>query len=156
MAEYHREKAIAYARKWALSRNPKYYDFDPLGGDCTNFISQALFAGSGVMNYTPTFGWYYLTLKHRAPAWTGVDFLYKFLVNNKSAGPYAAETDAENAAPGDIIQLDFGGGFAHSLVILSREGGIHIAAHTFDALDRPLDSYTYQTARFLHIAGVRE
>ena len=33
---------IAYARKWAFSRNPAYYDFDDIGGDCTNFISQCL------------------------------------------------------------------------------------------------------------------
>lgn len=43
---YKRNLAVAYAKKWALSRNPKYYNFDPVGGDCTNFISQCLYAGS--------------------------------------------------------------------------------------------------------------
>lgn len=33
---YNREKAVEYAQKWALSRNPQFYDFDSLGGDCTN------------------------------------------------------------------------------------------------------------------------
>lgn len=33
---YNRQDAVDYALKWALSRNPKYYDFKDLGGDCTN------------------------------------------------------------------------------------------------------------------------
>lgn len=44
--EYNRENAIQYTKKWAYSRNPKYYDFDSIGGDCTNFVSQCIFAGS--------------------------------------------------------------------------------------------------------------
>lgn len=43
---YNREKAVEYARRWAYDRNPQYYNFDPIGGDCTNFVSQCLFAGS--------------------------------------------------------------------------------------------------------------
>ena len=48
---YDRISAINYAHKWALSRNPRYYNFDAVGGDCTSFISQFLFAGSQKMNY---------------------------------------------------------------------------------------------------------
>ena len=58
--KYERKKAIQYAQKWALKRNPNYYNYDDIGGDCTNFVSQCIYAGSGVMNYTKTFGWYYL------------------------------------------------------------------------------------------------
>ena len=50
---YNREKAVSYAEKWAFSRNPRYMSFDGIGGDCTSFVSQCLYAGSGVMNYTP-------------------------------------------------------------------------------------------------------
>ena len=87
--EYNRENAVAYAKKWAYGRNPKYYDFSDLGGDCTNFASQCIYAGSGVMNYTPTYGWYYISVNNRAPAWTGVDELYRFLTTNRGAGPRA-------------------------------------------------------------------
>ena len=38
------EKAVRYAGKWAYGRNPAYFDFDGLGGDCTNFISQCIYA----------------------------------------------------------------------------------------------------------------
>ena len=65
---YDRGKAVAYAHKWAFGRNPAYYDFEEIGGDCTNFASQCLRAGGGVMNFTPTFGWYYVNAARRAPA----------------------------------------------------------------------------------------
>ena len=48
---YNRKKAVEYALKWALDRNPRYLDYDDLGGDCTNFISQCLYAGIEEMNY---------------------------------------------------------------------------------------------------------
>jgi hypothetical protein len=38
---YDRSAAVAYAHKWAYSRNPAYYNYDKLGGDCTNFASHA-------------------------------------------------------------------------------------------------------------------
>ena len=37
---YNRRAAVAYAHKWAYSRNPAFYDFSEIGGDCTNFASQ--------------------------------------------------------------------------------------------------------------------
>ena len=81
--EYNREAAVAYAREWALSRNPAYYDYSELGGDCTNFASQCIYAGAGVMNYTPVFGWYYISSAERTASWTGVEFLYNFLTQNE-------------------------------------------------------------------------
>lgn len=33
---YNRAAAVEYARKWAFQRNPAYYNFENLGGDCTN------------------------------------------------------------------------------------------------------------------------
>ena len=38
-------EACAYAEKYALKANPNYKSFDGIGGDCTNFISQILYAG---------------------------------------------------------------------------------------------------------------
>ena len=46
MATYNREAAVAYAQKWWNSHNPKFPVFDV---DCTNFISQCLFAGGAPM-----------------------------------------------------------------------------------------------------------
>lgn len=153
---YNRFAAVAYARAWATSRNPAYYNFEEIGGDCTNFASQCIYAGARVMNYTPTFGWYYRSSYDRSPSWSGVEYLYNFLVNNRSVGPFAHEISAAKAQPGDIVQLGTADGhFYHSPVITSVSPEILVAAHTYDALDRPLSTYVYDRARFLHIDGVR-
>ena len=153
---YDRASAVAYARYWALSRNPAYYDFENLGGDCTNFASQTIYAGAKVMNFTPDVGWYYRSAADRAAGWTGVEYLYRFLMNNEGVGPYAREVSQAEAQPGDIVQLGRAdGSFYHSPVITAVKPAILVAAHTYDALDRPLSSYLYDRARFLHIQGVR-
>lgn len=153
---YDRNAAVAYARKWALSRNPSYYNFDPVGGDCTNFTSQSIYAGAKVMNFTPVMGWYYRSSYDRTPSWSGVEYLYNFLINNKSVGPYAHVVSQSEAMPGDIVQLGKRNGhFYHSPMITAVSPVILVAAHTQDALDRPLASYVYDVARFLHIDGVR-
>lgn len=156
MSYYNRLKATTYAHKWAMSRNPEYYNFDKIGGDCTNFVSQALFAGCGKMNYGKTFGWYYIDLNSRSPAWTGVGFLYKFLLNNKDSGPYGSEVSADEAEVGDIVQLDFGTGYAHSAMIVYKyKDEIRVSTHTFDCDNKLLSEYNYENVRFIHIEGVR-
>ncbi len=154
---YNRAKAIAYAEKWALSRNPAYYSFSGIGGDCTNFISQCIYAGCGVMNYAPETGWYYANVNRRSPSWTGVGFLYSFLINNKSAGPYGSAVKRSEVMPGDIIQLGRSdGSYYHTLFILSvSEEDIYIATHSYDAYYRPLSGYIYESIRYIHMKGAR-
>ncbi|MGI6776918.1 MAG: amidase domain-containing protein [Acetivibrionales bacterium] len=160
--KYDRDKAVQYAHKWAYARNPKYYNFDNIGGDCTNFASQVLYAGSGIMNYTPTYGWFYINSFNRTASWTGVDFLYRFLVNNNGPGPFAEETDVRDIKPGDIIQLSFqqGEGYDHSPVVVQTGNpasldNILIAAHTYDRDYYPITNYIWEGIRFLHIKGIR-
>ena len=50
---YDRRAAVRYAHRWAYGRNPAYYDYEEVGGDCTSFASQSLYAGIGKMEYTP-------------------------------------------------------------------------------------------------------
>lgn len=153
---YDRAAAVSYARRWALERNPAYYNFDSVGGDCTNFTSQSIYAGAGVMNYTPVMGWYYRSSYDRTPSWTGVEYLYNFLVNNRFVGPFAYVVSQSEVMPGDVVQLGtWDGDFYHSPIITAVSPTILVAAHTFDALDRPLSSYDYDVVRFLHIDGVR-
>jgi len=160
MAQYDRAAAVEYARKWALSRNPAYYDYDGLGGDCTNFVSQCVYAGSGVMNYKPTFGWYYINANNHSPSWTGVPYLYNFLTRNTGAGPAGAKTDILNVVPGDISQFaDENMNYYHSQLIVSvghpaALNNILVCAHTDDSLNRPLSTYSFSRIRFVHITGV--
>ncbi|MCL2061760.1 MAG: amidase domain-containing protein [Firmicutes bacterium] len=158
---YNRAQAAAYAQRWALERNPKYFNFDGLGGDCTNFVSQCLYAGAGVMNYAKDLGWYYHAPHDRAAAWSGVEYLYRFLTLNRLKGPYAKELPLSAAETGDIIQLNFDGlSYTHSLFVVSVQQNpnaenILIASHTDDSLNRPLNTYYYNHCRLLHIEGVR-
>lgn len=153
---YDRIAAVNYARKWASDRNQAYYNFEDIGGDCTNFASQCIFAGAGIMNFTPVTGWYYRSASDRTASWTGVEYLYDFLINNRSVGPYGHEVSRSEVEPGDIVQLGTQDGhFYHSPVITAIAPTILVAAHTYDVLDRPLSSYNYQIVRFIHIEGVR-
>jgi len=161
--EYDRVEAVRYAHRWAYSRNPRYLDFENLGGDCTNFASQSIYAGSGVMNFTPVYGWYYVNGYNRTASWTGVGYLYNFLVGNKGVGPFAEVVDAKDVQPGDIVQLSFlgGGVFNHSPVIVQTGSppgidNILVAAHTYDVDYYALTNYTWVDIRFLHIIGVRK
>ena len=153
---YNREKAVSYAREWALGRNPKFYNFDGIGGDCTNFVSQCLYAGSGVMNYTKDTGWYYISAGNRAAAWAGVEFLHKFLTTNKKDGPFGVELSIEYTQPGDIIQLSYDGHkFGHSLFVMDIHPIILVSHHSSEnRLNRPFSDYLYHQARLIHIEGV--
>ena len=160
---YDRPAAVAYAHEWAFGRNPKYGDFSNLGGDCSNFISQALLAGGAVMNYTPHTGWYYRSLNDRAAAWTGVPYLFTFLTTNKGRGPFGHVIPLEEVRPGDIIQLKFAEkpDFSHSLMVLEvgeppEPDNILTAAHSYDSVDRPLSTYSYVDTRVIRIDGVRK
>ena len=154
---YDREAALRYAEQWALKRNPAYYNFDSLGGDCTNFVSQCVYAGAGIMNDTPELGWYYVNLNNRAPAWTGVQAFFRFFTTNSGPGPVARIASRSALLPGDVIQLGNGSGdYYHTLFVLSNlDQRIYVAAHTNDALWRPLDSYSYSMIRFLHIDQIK-
>jgi hypothetical protein len=117
------------------------------------------------MNYTETFGWYYISPMERAPAWSGVDELFDFMTGapefvaaNGGTGPQGVDvTDASQIEIGDVIQLGKDGeGFYHTLIIIGFEGDDPlIAAQTDNALGRALSTYTYDFARYIKILGVR-
>ncbi len=161
---YDRERAVEYARRWALSRNPIFEDYTGIGGDCTNFVSQCIFAGTCVQNYTADLGWYYISPENRAPAWTGVEFFYDFITGapefaseNGGTGPFGAQIPIALVQPGDVIQLaDEAGDFYHTLIVSRVENGeIYVCAHSDDALDRPLSSYNNASERAITVEGAR-
>lgn len=154
---YIRENAVAYARKFAFSQNPLFSSFAGFGGNCTNFVSQAIYAGSCEMNYTPTFGWYFISLNERSPSWTGVQFFYDFITTNKGIGPFGREAGSDELEIGDVIQLGKNGeGYYHTLLVVGFDGeDILVAAQTDDAYGRPLSTYTNDYERYIKILGVR-
>lgn len=149
---YNKEKAVRYALEWALKRNPKYYNYDKLGGDCTNFISQCLYAGVGKMNYEG-YGWYYKDANNKSPSWTGVEYLYKFLISNKGNGPKGEVISKGELEIGDLIQLSFNGiVYGHTLIVTGFENEeILICAHTIDSKSRFLSTYNYEKLRYIKV-----
>ena len=165
LVPYNRLAAVQYAHKWAYGRNPAFYDYEQIGGDCTNFASQCVYAGSGIMIFEKDFGWYYIDPNNKAPAWTGVEYFSRFMTReDASVGPVAVDATISQLEPGDVVQLSFDGeNWNHSPVVVRllrqpalRPADVLIAAHSYDSDNRPLSTYDYQGIRFLHFTGVRK
>ena len=152
MKPYNRLAAVEYALRHALSPNPDFYHFGSIGGDCTNFISQCLLAGGGVMQYSDN-GWYYNSSFDRSPSWTSVETLLSFLLDKNARGPKAEISSLQKLEIGDLIQLRQNPSrFNHSLIITKiTQNEIYVCAHSNDALNRPFSSYKYFEFLPLHI-----
>ena len=150
--DFSREKALAYAHRWAFGRNPEYLAFDRFGGDCTSFVSQCLLAGGASEDPTPLWGWYYRSGNDKAPAWSGVEPFWRFFTrSDREDGLRGVECGPEDLQPGDVIQLSFDGRrYAHCLLVVGTGRQILVCAHDEDSDFRPLSTYERQKARFLH------
>ena len=154
---YDRNSAVNYAKEWAKARNSIYYNFDGIGGDCTNFASQCLFAGVGVMNYEKDIGWYYISPDDRAAAWSGAEYFRRFMLNNKNEGPFGVAVPINQLEIGDFVSLNNGLSYYHTLVVTGFSDGVPlICAHTDDSYMRSLDTYHYHSAQGIHILGANK
>ncbi len=154
---YNRKSALDYAEKWSRARNNNYLNFDGIGGDCTNFASQCLFAGVGIMNYEKDTGWYYNSPDDRAAAWSGAEYFRRFMIHNKGEGPFATAVSVSNLETGDFIILNNGIEYYHTLIVTGFELGTPlVAAHTDDAYMRNLNTYHYISAQGIHIIGANK
>jgi hypothetical protein len=107
------------------------------------------------MNFTPTFGWYYNSVRDRAPAWSGVNEFYNFIVNNNSTGPTGIECALSECEIGDVVQINADGPrFSHTMLVTSipAPGKLLLTTHSYDYYNRPLDSWTYKAVRFIKIS----
>ncbi len=155
---YQKEKAVEYATKWWNKRNPDFYNFDKLGGDCTNFVSQCLFYGGIEMNNN-YLGWYYNNLNSRSPSWAGVNEFYTFsTTNHTNLGVKAKQVDMQKINVGDVVQIMQIGEntFHHTLLITKIDDikdfeHIFLTGHTYDVLNIPISHYTIKEIRFLKI-----
>ena len=159
--KYSRDKAVNYALKWWNKHNPLYYNFENLGGDCTNFVSQCIFAGCGIMNFTKTFGWYYISPSNRSPSWTSVDFLQKFLLSNTTLGPVGRLCSLSEVEVGDIVQIRQGLYFNHTGIITKMSqafpytlDSVFITAHTYNVLNKSISLYKPKEVRLIKIVNV--
>ncbi|PYI50658.1 amidase domain-containing protein [Paenibacillus flagellatus] len=162
---YDRAKAQRYAETWWNGANPQYLHFEV---DCTNFVSQCLFAGGAPMNYTGKreSGWWYQgkdgSRELWSYSWAVAHSLSAYL--SSSRGGLRAETvdSPQRLAIGDVICYDWDGDgrFQHNTIVTGFDaaGMPLVNAHTVDSRMRYWDyrdsyAWTPNTRyRFFHIA----
>ena len=109
---YNISKAVDYALKYALDMNPKFGNYEKWGGDCTNYISQCLYAGGIPFDWEGMdvrYHWFWYSETKRTPSWTAANSLKFYMENNnkekESQGLRAQLTSISNLLRGDVIQL---------------------------------------------------
>lgn len=154
---YNVATAINYAYAWTQNylefRNPDYNYYAGMN-DCTNFVSQVLYAGgiSQIRNdnlgydYDDPDNWYYANSFNNPPShtWGGAHNLYQHLDSYSSNVRRVYST--ADLQEGDIVQWDLypnDGEFhiGHSTVVTKISGGtIYLTYHTTDREDEPIDT----------------
>ncbi len=165
--QYDRMKAQAYADKWWDSANPGFIHFDV---DCTNYVSQCLYAGGAPMHYTGRreSGWWYKGRKQGKEWWSyswSVAHSLRVFLDNNHQGLRAHEVkEASQLDIGDVIVYDWDGdgSFQHSVIVAAKDhqGMPLVNAHTTNSYHRYWDykdSYAWSERtvyRFFHILDV--
>ena len=120
---YNPSDAVSYAGKYWSSYNPDYIDYNPVGGDCANFVSQCLFAGG-----LKTDGiWYTGSL-----TWINAQKLYNYLTNK---GYAVVSATGSNVIPGrSVIFYDWDGNGTFDHTSISSSNG-NVSAHNKNHFD---------------------
>ncbi len=165
--KYRREDAVAYADRWWDSENPEFTAF---AVNCTNYISQCLFAGGAPIHYTGNraTGWWYKGYVSGKEWWSfswAVSNGLEQMLRTNSWGLRAEVVDrAEQLMLGDVIVYDWegNGNYEHSTIVTAYDaGGMPLVnANTVSSRHRYWDykdSYAWQENtryQFLHIPDV--
>lgn len=132
-----------YAEKYWSNYNPAYRKFNGAGGDCTNFISQALKAGGwkAVPGSTSDYrNWWYDGTR-QSDSWVGANEWAWFTLSNQRAANLASvyQTDV-----GDIVQVDFNKDRSkdHSMMVTYRSsaGMPYLTYHSTNTYRKSLAS----------------
>jgi hypothetical protein len=130
-------KAVQYADLFWNKSNPNFIEFQV---DCTNFISQCLYAGGQSMHYTGKrdSGWWYQG-RHQnqelwSYSWTVAHSLQLYLLQSQRG---TQVSHASQLQLGDVISYDWDGNgrFQHSAIVTAHDfqGMPLVNAHTYSA-----------------------
>lgn len=140
-------RGTAYANKYAENANPYFYN---AGKDCTNFVSQCIWAGYGGWTSSMSDATMQSNIKNKvrmvpgtwfgggkggggASAWENVDALWNFAVDNTGKGPKASGYN-DGGYYTDVLPIDIcvgsvlqkspdGSDYTHSMFVISTAGG---------------------------------
>ncbi|MFH8803416.1 amidase domain-containing protein [Streptomyces sp. NPDC017936] len=151
---YDYKAMAAYAEKYWNVYNTDYPDFNGhgAGGDCTNFVSQALKAGGWkhvpgyVYDYTKWFG----NADIQSDSFIGVNEWSWFAQNSKRTTSLANVYQLE---VGDVLQMDFDrdGSKDHTMIVTYKSNGVpYVTYHSNNTLRRSVASLvaSYPTAYY--------
>jgi hypothetical protein len=133
----------AYAEKYWSNYNSAYRRYGSAGGDCTNFLSQSLYAGGWkkVTNSAEEYGTWYSKTSGDSDTWIGVNEWSWF---TQTAKRTTALANAYQMDVGDVLQMDFDkdGSKDHSMMTTYRgSGGVpYLTYHDADTYRRSLAS----------------
>jgi hypothetical protein len=173
---YDREKAVAYADKYAgiawgagndHRYNRKYKDYHYVGGDCTNFASQVLGDKEEGGGLPMQGGWYYRYRQGGSTAWVQTDAFKNFLLwsgygkmiargflpdllKPTSRHPEGALAELE---PGDLIGYEAHGDVDHFSIVVGQDSNGYplVDSHTGDRYHVPWDLGWDKTNKFVLI-----
>lgn len=136
---YNPRLAVQYAERYWNGYNPAFLHFSD---DCTNFISQCLWAGGMPMVFSksPAKGWWYRRQGRRhtwSHSWAVAQSLYNLLRHGGPSGKVTQVARAEDLSPGDVICYDFEGDgrFNHNVIVtgINQAGQPLVHAHTVNS-----------------------
>lgn len=156
---YDRAAAVAYARRWAGERNSEWAEYDRYGGNCMNYVSQAINAGGVPMDTTGS-AWYWFGNGNRTASWSGVNYFASYVAANTGSGLVGdVETPYYTGEAGDVIAMG-NDRFRHIVMIsevLTDEAGntvdYLICSNTGDLRDFPAGAYFYAYQQLIKIYG---
>ncbi|CQR47107.1 Putative amidase domain protein [Paraliobacillus sp. PM-2] len=135
---YDRRAAVNYAERWWDDYNPAFKHFDV---DCTNFVSQALYAGGAPMRGYPnrSKGWWYHN-NTWSYSWAVAHSLRWYLSGSTQGLRGKELDDPTQLLPGDIICYDFEGDgkWDHNTIVVMKDqqGMPLVNAHTNNSRHR--------------------
>ena len=117
--------AAAYALKYWQNYNPNYSNYNSIGGDCCNFVSQCLHAGGLQMDGS----WFWYSYSNHSASWTLCTALKTYLVGTLGCAfipsPSAAQIDV-----GDVLYFNNGG---HVMICSEKiNGQVWVCGHNAD------------------------
>ncbi|MCD8199527.1 MAG: leucine-rich repeat protein [Coriobacteriaceae bacterium] len=141
--KYNASAAVKYADRYALSYNKSYRNFNSVGGDCANFVSQCLDAGglNQVVGseYASPKVWYYKSGSNCSSSWIYCPTQVNFM---SLVGTYVSNPGKKKITAGNPVYYKNGGVWAHATICVGTNsaGTPIIDAHNSDRYHVP---YTY-------------
>jgi hypothetical protein len=149
---YNGAAAAGYADTYEQNYNPAWPSFANSGGDCTNFVSQALYAGGISMRPSPTYSgdaaWYMVKKRNRwsyAASWVNAQhqsiFMLQYLPGVTQVASYdglaPGATAADHAEQGDVVLYDWNndGVYDHEAIVTASDGANPDGTTNWDLVD---------------------